>query len=130
MLYFYVIFLFYFFILYLYFIFSFYIFILCVYFIFLVLVSFYIFYFIFSFHRYIYIYIFIYLFYFFYNIFFGPDGHLGEFGRSPGPFFLKNVFPQIHFTYCSGRGSGRCRLYISNALRAPSRHRAELGAGN
>ena len=26
-----------------------------------------------------------------------------------GPFFLKNVFPQIHFTYCSGRGSGRCR---------------------
>ena len=27
-------------------------------------------------------------------------------------FFLKNVFPQIHFTSCSGRGSGRCRLYI------------------
>ena len=33
-----------------------------------------------------------------------------------GPFFLKNVFPQIHFIYCSGRGSGRCRLWIKNYL--------------
>ena len=25
-------------------------------------------------------------------IFFGPDGHLDEFGRSPGPFFEKTIF--------------------------------------
>ena len=24
-------------------------------------------------------------------------------------FFLKKVFLQMHLTYCSGRGSGRCR---------------------
>ena len=33
------------------------------------------------------------LIFFFCNlIFFGPDGHLGEFGRSPGPFFEIMIF--------------------------------------